>query len=146
MIPVPGTKGATAFAPLSAMTGSLTSRAPPARTGSTFCRYCKAGSATTRSDITLAYWKEQKLPAPLVRQLRQGPLYFADEAAWQAWLAELQVSDERHVRMATEGALLGGLSARGVSPDLAVLSDGASLFVVFVHAACWVHAERPLAR
>ncbi len=97
-------------------------------------------------DITLAYWKEQKLPAPLVRQLRQGPLYFADEAAWQAWLAELQVSDERHVRMATEGALLGGLSARGVSPDLAVLSDGASQFVVFVHAACWVHAERPLAR
>ncbi len=97
-------------------------------------------------DITLAYWKEQKLPAPLVQQLRQGPRYFADEAAWQAWLAELQVSDERHVRLATAGALLGGLSARGVSPDLAVLSDGASQFVVLVPAACWVHAERPLAR
>jgi hypothetical protein len=42
--------------------------------------------------------------------------------------------------------LLGGLVARGVSPDLVVLSDGAPQFVVFVHAACWIHAERPLAR
>jgi hypothetical protein len=38
---------------------------------------------------------------------------------------------------------LGGLVARGVSPDLGVLSDGAPQFVLFVHAACWVHADRP---
>lgn len=61
-------------------------------------------------------------------------------------LAESAISSERHVRIATEGALLGGLVARGVSPDLVVLSDGAGQFVVFVHAACWVRAERPLAR
>jgi hypothetical protein len=48
------------------------------------------------------------------------------------------------VRIATEGALLGGLVARGVSPALGVLSDGAQQFVVFVHGGCWVHAERPL--
>ena len=42
--------------------------------------------------------------------------------------------------------LLGGLVARGVSPELVVLSDGAPQFVVFVHASCWVHAERPLAK
>jgi hypothetical protein len=29
---------------------------------------------------------------------------------------------------------------------LGVLSDGAQQFVIFVHAACWVHAERPLTR
>src|SRR6266853_1191684 len=55
-------------------------------------------------------------------------------------------STKRPGRIATEGALLGGLIARGVSPDLVVLSDGAQQFVVLVHAACWIHAERPLAK
>ena len=41
---------------------------------------------------------------------------------------------------------MGGLIARGVSPALGVLSDGAPQFVILVHAACWVHAERPLAK
>jgi hypothetical protein len=42
--------------------------------------------------------------------------------------------------------LLGSLIAHGVSPELMVLSDGAGQFTILVHAACWVHAERPLAR
>jgi hypothetical protein len=82
----------------------------------------------------------------LVEQLTQGTQAFAGEPAWQARLTELAITAERHVRLATEGALLGGLVARGVSPDLVVLSDGAPQFVVFVHAACWLHAERPLAK
>lgn len=98
------------------------------------------------NEMTLAYWQRQKLSAALIEQLRQGPGAFTGEAAWQARLAELAICDERHVRIATEGALLGGLVARGVSPDLGVLSDGAPQFVVFVHAGCWVHAERPLAK
>ncbi len=96
------------------------------------------------NDTTLAYWERLKLAAALVGQLRQGPQVFMGEPAWQARLKELAITDERHVRIATEGALLGGLVARGVSPDLGVLSDGAPQFVVFVHAGCWVHAERPL--
>jgi hypothetical protein len=56
------------------------------------------------------------------------------------------VTNERHVRIATEGALLGSLIAQGVSPELTVLSDGAGQFDVFVHALCWLHIERPLAR
>ena len=54
--------------------------------------------------------------------------------------------DSRHVRIATEGALLGSLIAHGVSPELTVLSDGAGQFDVFVHALCWLHVERPLER
>ena len=50
------------------------------------------------------------------------------------------------MRIATAGALLGSLVAHGVSPDLVVLSDGAPPFDVLVHASCWLHAERPLAR
>jgi hypothetical protein len=98
------------------------------------------------NEMTVAYWERQKLPAAVLAQLTQGPQEFAGEQAWQARLTELAITSERHVRIATEGALLGGLVARGVSPDLGVLSDGAPQFVVFVHAACWVHAERPLAK
>jgi hypothetical protein len=98
------------------------------------------------NDTALAYWRRQKLPAALLAQLTQGPQAFTSEQTWKARLAELAITDERHVRSATEGALLGGLIAGGVSPELVVLSDGAPQFVVLVHAACWVHAERPLAK
>lgn len=98
------------------------------------------------NDLALVYWERQKLAAALVTQLTQGPQEFCGEAAWQARLVALGITDERHRRIASEGALLGGLVARGVSPDLVVLSDGAPQFVVFVHAACWIHAERPLAK
>jgi hypothetical protein len=96
------------------------------------------------NDTARSYWKRQELAAALIDKLSQGPQQFAGEPTWQARLAELEITNERHVRIATEGALLGGLVARGVAPDLGVLSDGAGQFVVFVHASCWVHAERPL--
>jgi hypothetical protein len=96
--------------------------------------------------LTLAYWKEQGLAVALVEKLSQGPQEFASTSAWQARLLELAITSERHVRMASEGALLGGLIERGVSPELVVLSDGAPQFDILAHASCWVHAERPLAR
>jgi hypothetical protein len=98
------------------------------------------------NETTLAYWQRQKLPTAVLERLSEGPSTFADTPAWEARLAELGITGERHVLIATEGALLGGLIARGVSPDLLVLSDGAPQFVVLVHAACWIHAERPLAK
>jgi Transposase IS66 family len=98
------------------------------------------------NEMTLAYWQRQEFAAALLEKLSQGPQQFTEESAWQARLAELGISGERQVRIATEGALLGGLIVRGVSPDLVVLSDGAPQFDVLVHASCWIHAERPLAR
>jgi hypothetical protein len=96
--------------------------------------------------VTVTYWERQGLAAAWVEQLRQGPQEFAEESAWLARLAEVGLTGKQPVRTATEGALLGGLIARGVSPQLVVLSDGAPQFDVLVHASCWVHAERPLAR
>lgn len=96
------------------------------------------------NETTLVYWNQQGLPAALLNNLKNGPLEFAGEKAWKARLAELGLCSERHVRIATEGALLGGLIDRGVSPNLIVLSDGALQFVILLHAACWIHAERPL--
>jgi Transposase IS66 family len=98
------------------------------------------------NEMTLAYWEQQRLAAAWVEQLSQGPQEFTEASAWQTHLTELGITSERQVRIATEGALLGGLIARGVSPNLVVLSDGAPQFDVLVHASCWIHAERPLAR
>jgi Transposase IS66 family len=95
------------------------------------------------NEMALTYWERQELSQAVVSQLTQGPQEFAGAQAWQARLRALAITNERQVRIVTEGALLGGLIARGVSPDLGVLSDGAQQFVLFVHAACWVHAERP---
>jgi Transposase IS66 family len=98
------------------------------------------------NEVTLAYWERQKLTRDVVEQLNTEPKQFACAAAWQARLKELGVTAQRHVRIATEGALLGQLIEQGVSADLVILSDGAPQFDVLVHASCWVHAERPLAR
>lgn len=96
--------------------------------------------------VTLAYWEGQQLARDVVEKLSAGPHQFAAEAAWQARLAELDITTERHVRLATEGALLGQLIEQGVSPNLVILSDGAAQFDILVHASCWIHVERPLAR
>src|SRR5262249_20579100 len=79
-------------------------------------------------------------------QLCQASGPFTTPESWQAWLTEWGITNQRYVRLATEGALLGGLIERGVMPSLVVLSDGAPQFDLLVHASCWVHAERPLAR
>jgi len=98
------------------------------------------------NDVTLAYWKRQQLAQDVVASLSVGLRQFACAAAWQAWLAEAGVTTKRQVRIATEGALLGQLIEQGVSADLVILSDGAPQFDILVHASCWIHAERPLAR
>ncbi|MBV8384835.1 MAG: transposase [Planctomycetaceae bacterium] len=98
------------------------------------------------NEVATAYWERQKLVEAVREKLGQGPRDFADRSAWDAHLQALGITGERHVRIATEGALLGSLIAHGVSPELAILSDGAPQFDVLVHASCWIHAERPLAR
>ena len=98
------------------------------------------------NEVAVAYWQKYELSTALIASLAEGPTHFVDAAAWNARLHTLDVTGSRLVRITTEGALLGSLIAHGVSPELAVLSDGAGQFNILVHAACWVHAERPLAR
>src|SRR4051812_8007414 len=100
----------------------------------------------TINDAALAYWQRQKLAQAVIERLTPGAQRWADKTAWQAYLSARQVTDQRHVRIATEGALLGSSIAQGVSPELIVLSDGAGQFDIFVHALCWLHIERPLER
>jgi hypothetical protein len=98
------------------------------------------------NEVAVAYWQKYELAAATIASLTEGTTRFGDAAAWNERLQVLGITTTRLVRLATEGALLGSLMAHGVSPKLLVLSDGAGQFNILVHAACWVHAERPLTR
>lgn len=95
----------------------------------------------------LVYMEHQKLPKGLVARLRHSaPLGFADEAQWEAYLAQMGIAQARHRRIATEGALLGSVLRHGVPADLVIVSDDAGQFNVLRHGLCWVHTERLIHR
>lgn len=105
-----------------------------------------SGTGYAINEVALAYWQRQKLPQKLLELLNCEPWQFADGTAWQARLEASGITAERHVLIATAGAVLGQVIEQGASADLVILSDGAPQFDILVHASCWVHAGRPLAR
>jgi hypothetical protein len=95
----------------------------------------------------LEYMAAQKLSKDVLTKVAAaGDQVFADRDAWQAALAGWGIKQERHVRIATEGALLGSVLHHGVNPELVIVSDDAGQFNVLLHALCWIHAERVLAK
>lgn len=95
----------------------------------------------------IEYMVVQKLPrGPLARLAAATDRTFADRTEWEAALKAWDITDQRHVRIATEGALLGCVLEHGVNPELVILSDDAGQFDVLRHALCWIHAERLLAK
>jgi hypothetical protein len=109
-----------------------------------FLEMLRAGSTHYRVDEdALAYMHAQKLPRWAVEQLGQHPeRVFADLELWQGHLKRVGITQERHRRIATEGALLGSVLHHGCPEDLAIVSDDAGQFNVLCHGLCWVHAER----
>ena len=112
-----------------------------------FLEQLHAGSITTQvNEEALAYMHAQGLSAAIREQLGQTSGQLPGTACnmkdWHKHLASLQITDARHVRIATEGALLGSLLDKGFNPELAIVSDGAGQFVIGLHALCWIHAER----
>jgi transposase len=96
-------------------------------------------------EVAREYMRQQKLPQGPLALLSQDQVC-ADQAAWQATLQTLGITTERHVRIVTEGALVGSLVHHGLSPELVIISDDAGQFNIagFLNALCWVHAERTL--
>jgi hypothetical protein len=99
------------------------------------------------SGEALEYIVAQNLPKELTGKLAaaQGKV-FPDKVSWQAALKAWGIRKDRHVRIATEGALLGSVLEHGLNPRLAIVSDDAGQFNVLCHALCWIHAERVLAK
>jgi hypothetical protein len=106
---------------------------------------CAGSPAYAINAEAIQYMVEQNLPQFVLAKLL--PLlfeHFSDESAWQEQLQALGIRTTRHIRIATEGALIGSLIENGFRKDLVILSDGAGQFILFLHALCWIHTERSI--
>lgn len=95
----------------------------------------------------LKYMEAQNLPRIQLAQFKAS--YNSGYESFQKWeekLQSLNITDERHIRIATEGALLGSVLEHGFNRGLVIISDDAGQFDVLVHALCWIHAERIIYR
>jgi hypothetical protein len=93
----------------------------------------------------LKYMETQKFPKSKTNQLisHKGK-WFKDEERWKAFLKSQGVTKKRHIKIATEGVLLGSLFFHDFNKNLVIISDDAGQFNILQHALCWVHAERTI--
>ncbi len=97
------------------------------------------------NEDALSYIQRQSFPQPLLARLAEDPdKHLATEADWKRHLEQVGIKKDRHIRIATEGALLGSVLHHGFSKELVILSDDAGQFNILLHALCWIHAERTI--
>ena len=96
-------------------------------------------------EVARGYMQQQKLPQEPLALLSADGVY-ADQRTWEAYLQTLGITNERHIRIATEGALVGSLVHHGMAAEVVIVSDDAGQFKIagFLNALCWVHAERTI--
>jgi hypothetical protein len=109
-----------------------------------FLELLHAGSIAYRiTGDSLNYLRVQGLAKAVCQRLQNHtPGELITKADWQQHLDALDIHSARHRRLATEGALMGSLLEKGFNPNLAIISDGAGQFAIFLHGLCWIHAER----
>jgi hypothetical protein len=109
-----------------------------------FLELLRAGNSEyVINNDALDYMKSQGLPLGALKQLKaQQGCCFQNEVQWNTHLIRWNIITERHVRIATEGALIGSVLQNGLNTELVIVSDDAGQFNIFKHALCWIHAER----
>jgi len=99
------------------------------------------------SDDAFGYMRSEKMSkGPLATLVARQGQRFENKEQWQESLQSWGIDDERSVRIATEGALLGSVLDHGINPGLVIVSDDAGQFNVLRHALCWIHTERLVAK
>jgi len=92
------------------------------------------------------YMIDTRLPKSSLSALQNHPTKrFRTKSQWEEHIKCLDVTTSRHVKIATEGALLGSVISH-VPKGLVIVSDDAGQFNILNHSLCWVHAERTLAK
>jgi len=121
-------------------------KAPEAKVGSTSLELLRKGHGDyVINDDAIEYIKKQSLPQLLLALLAtDADKHFETKEDWLQHLERLAITKKRHVRIATEGALLGSVLHHGFSKELVILSDDAGQFNILLHALCWIHAERTI--
>jgi hypothetical protein len=102
------------------------------------------------SDFTInmdavCYMQSNKLPQkPLQAIIENLGMIFANDSQWNNFLDQNGIVKDRHIQIATEGALIASIVEHGISKHLVVVSDDAGQFNVLLHALCWIHANRAI--
>lgn len=113
-----------------------------------FLQLLHGGSARWVLDTaSRAYMLERGLAVGTTDALHaEAPSGFDDAASFEAYLRVqgLEPTDAPldPFRIASEGALWGGLVEAKTLDNTVILSDGAGQFAIGEHARCWVHMER----
>lgn len=97
----------------------------------------------------LFYLKCFEVPQKLLAQLEsEMSALYEDDASWEAQLDAWGIKSAEQRRLVTEGTLWANLLALDLYSDLVFISDDAAQFklLAFLHALCWVHMERHVAR
>ncbi|GAB6059412.1 transposase [Desulfonatronum parangueonense] len=91
----------------------------------------------------ILYMQAQKMPRTILQALTDiGKKCFSTKEEWEKFLVDSEIIKSRHVKIVTEGALLGSVLEHGINKELVIVSDDAGQFNILLHALCWVHAER----
>jgi hypothetical protein len=111
-----------------------------------FLKLMRAGSSDFVINMdAICYMQSNKLPQkPLETIIENKGMIFANDPQWDAFLTDNGIVKDRHVRIATEGVLIGTIIERGISKHLVIVSDDAGQFNVLLHALCWIHANRAI--
>ena len=91
----------------------------------------------------LSYMISQGLPQDSLTLVTSKLLTVCeDDIAWDEFVKLLGIEKPLHIKIITEGALVGSLIEHGFNTDMVIVSDDAGQFNVLIHALCWIHAER----
>lgn len=99
------------------------------------------------NEQALSYMRRRQFSGSAVARLEAAEArVFGDQDAWLRHLKAVGISVRKDkldpIRIASEGALWGNITAQGLLENAVILSDDAGQFNVGYHALCWVHAER----
>ena len=145
-IPVPGMKAKTAIAPISAMEPFSWFESTGSKSRINFLKLMRAGHSDFAINMdAICYMQSNKLPQEALTTITENPgMIFANDSSGTIFLTQNGIVNDRHVQIATEGALIGSIIEHGVSKHLVILSDDAGQFNVLFHALCWIHANRAI--
>jgi hypothetical protein len=111
-----------------------------------FLKLMRAGHSDCAINMdAVCYMQSNKLPQEALNTINSNlGMIFANDSQWNEFLTENGIVNDRHVQIATEGALIGSIIEHGISKQLVIVSDDAGQFNVMLHALCWIHANRAI--
>lgn len=94
------------------------------------------------NESTVEYCKLHKFKDKLFEFVQQNKNKIVNsDDEWKVFLEQYGMTDAQQKTL-TEGAMIGSLFHHGISKDIALVSDDAKQFNLFIHALCWAHAIR----